>query len=80
MFFSSQELYRLYMDREDIADNLVRRWKDEVRGALEVSVMLVDKIEEVYSQAVIQEDDQTTFDFEVALKSTQYKGYLMAVS
>jgi hypothetical protein len=29
------------MDREDIADNLVRKWKNEVRNALEVSILLV---------------------------------------
>ena len=43
--FSTTELYRMYMDREDIADNLLRRWKDVVRGALEVSVNLVKLIE-----------------------------------
>jgi hypothetical protein len=36
------------MDRDDIADNLVRKWKDDVKGALEVSVNLVAKIDEVY--------------------------------
>ena len=43
--FSTTDLYRMYMDREDIADNLLRRWKDIVRGALEVSVNLVKLIE-----------------------------------
>ncbi len=46
--FDNAGLYRLYMDRDDIADNLVRKWKSEVRGALEVSVNLIPKIEEVY--------------------------------
>jgi hypothetical protein len=32
--FSGDDLYRFYMDRDDIADNLVRRWKGEARGAL----------------------------------------------
>jgi hypothetical protein len=45
------------MDKEDIADNLVRKWKSEVRGALEVSVNLVAKIQEVYSQAIVEEED-----------------------
>jgi hypothetical protein len=26
--FSTVDLYRMYMDREDIADNMLRRWKD----------------------------------------------------
>ena len=51
--FSTTDLYRMYMDREDIADNLLRRWKDIVRNALEVSVNLVKLIEQVYEQAII---------------------------
>ena len=43
--FSTSEMYRMYMDREDIADNLLRKWKEAVRGALEVSVILVTAIE-----------------------------------
>jgi hypothetical protein len=39
--FDTSQLYRLYMDRDDIADNLVRRWKNAVRPALEVSEGLV---------------------------------------
>lgn len=42
--FNIGSLYRIYMDKEDIADNLVRKWKSEVRGALEVSVNLIAKI------------------------------------
>jgi hypothetical protein len=42
--FDPQQLYRLYMDRDDIAENLVRRWKNNVRPALEVSEKLVNKI------------------------------------
>jgi hypothetical protein len=55
--FNINDLYRLYMDREDIADNLVRKWKSEVRGALEVSVNLIPKIEDVYNQAIVEEDE-----------------------
>ena len=46
--FSPHDIYRLYMDREDIADNLVRRWNSEVRHPLEVSANLVQKIIEVF--------------------------------
>lgn len=46
--FNLNEVYRLYMDREDIADNLVRRWSSEVHDALEVSSNLVLKIIEVF--------------------------------
>ena len=46
--FNLKEIYRLYMDREDIADNLVRRWNYEVHDPLEVSSNLVQKIIEVF--------------------------------
>ena len=51
--FSTVDLYRMYMDREDIADNMLRRWKDQVRNALEVSANLVPLIEGVYEQAIV---------------------------
>jgi hypothetical protein len=41
--FNISELYRLYMDRDDKPDNLVRRWNNEVHDALEVSSNLVKK-------------------------------------
>lgn len=44
------------MDRDDIADNMLRRWKDSVRGALEVSANLVPLIEQVYEIAILQND------------------------
>lgn len=43
----------MYMDREDIADNMLRRWRDSVRGALEVSSNLVSMIEKVYEAAIV---------------------------
>jgi hypothetical protein len=51
--FSTVDLFRMYMDREDIADNMLRRWKDQVRNALEVSANLVKLIETVYEQAIV---------------------------
>ena len=55
--FSNKDLYRMYMDREDIADNMLRRWKDQVRGALEVSGNLVKMIEQVYEQSIVNPED-----------------------
>ena len=46
--FNTNELYRMYMDRDDVADNLTRKWKGEARNALDVSSKLVLKIGEVY--------------------------------
>ncbi len=53
MDFSKVDIFRMYMDREDIADNLMRRWRDSVRGALEVSANLVKMIEKVYEAAIV---------------------------
>ena len=81
--FSTVDLYRMYMDREDIADNMLRRWKDQVRNALEVSANLVKLIEQVYEQAIVAQDGgededgqeqgdqpECMIDAENALKST----------
>jgi hypothetical protein len=55
--FSKVDLYQMYMDREDIADNMLRRWRDQVRGALEVSANLVTLIDQFYQQAIVQGDE-----------------------
>lgn len=55
--FNLNEVYRLYMDREDIADNLVRRWSSEVHDPLDVSSNLVMKIIEVFQEAVVTDED-----------------------
>ena len=51
--FTTTDLYQMHMDREDIADNMLRRWKDSVRGALEVSAQLVPLIEQLYEVAIV---------------------------
>jgi hypothetical protein len=48
----------MHMDRDDIADNMLRRWKDSVRGALEVSANLVPLIEQVYETSIIQNEEE----------------------
>jgi len=57
------------MDREDIADNMVRIWKSEPRNALEVAANLITKICDVYSQALVDDDEQNILDVETAIKS-----------
>lgn len=39
--FEISMLYRMYMDREDLPDNMVRRFKDKPREALKVSISIV---------------------------------------
>jgi hypothetical protein len=60
--FSNVDLYRMYMDREDIADNMLRRWREPVRNALEVSANLVKSIEAVYEQAIVAGGDEAEED------------------
>lgn len=45
-------LYKFYEDREDIADNLLRPWKQDVGNALSESVELIKLIELIYSEAI----------------------------
>lgn len=41
-------LYRFYMDRDDIADNLIKKWNGDAGDALEVSTNLVNLATDVY--------------------------------
>jgi uncharacterized protein (DUF1919 family) len=51
--FNINNLYRFFMDRDDIAENQVKKWKDEpgdprFKNPIEVSVNLVALITDVY--------------------------------
>ena len=46
--FEITGLFRMYMDRDDIPDNMVRRFKDKPRAALEVSMQLVSMAEDLF--------------------------------
>ena len=67
--FVEGELYRFYMDRDDIADNLVRRWKDDVHDPLEMSINIVQKIKEVYRLSMDEENDKCIINVKLALHS-----------
>lgn len=56
--FNINNLYRFYMDRTDIADNQVKRWKDKPGNPIEVSANLVNLISEVYSVAIVENEDE----------------------
>ena len=73
-------LYRFYEDREDIASNLLRPWKGEVSNAIDVSSELVRLIEEIYKEALYEDDEYTEIQAEEALKSSKYNSYLTKVS
>jgi hypothetical protein len=75
-----QVLYRFYEDREDIASNLLRPWKGDVSNAVEVSSELVKLVEEIYKEALYEEDEYTEIRAEEALKSSKYNSYLTKIS
>jgi hypothetical protein len=41
-FFAQEDIYRMQMDRDDIADNTLKRWKQEVRDPITCSSELVE--------------------------------------
>jgi len=77
--FSLNDLYRFYFDSETIADNMLRTWQDEPGEALSVSIQLVEKAEELYCNAIVNDEDgDTVLDVDAAMKSTEYKTYICA--
>jgi len=86
--FNMSNFYRFHMDRDDIADNLVKEWKENVGDPLEVSMNLVSLATDVYQQAIVEdeedgegdEDDLNTIDVAAALKSAEQKKYINAVA
>lgn len=47
--FSNTDLYRLYTDNEDIANNMLFRWKERANFALDVSSNLVKMVDAAYN-------------------------------
>jgi hypothetical protein len=46
--FNINNYYRFHMDRDDIADNMIKKWKGNVGNPLEISTNLVNLATEVY--------------------------------
>ena len=50
-----------------------RTWREEPGEAYEVSVQLINLVEEMYASAiVVDEEGDQVLDVEVAIKSTEY--------
>lgn len=76
-------LYKFYEDRDDIADNMLRPWKGEVKSnkyALEVSAELVQMIEEIYMACIVETEDEPEIHPEKGLQSQTYESYIEKVS
>lgn len=52
-YFDKVELYRFYFDKDNLADNCRRKYMGKVGNAVDVSIKLVDLIDQVYAQALI---------------------------
>ena len=77
--FEKLELYRFYFDRDDIADNQVRKHIEKPMNALKCSQNLLKLADLLYEQAHEEdEDDENSInlDVEKALTSSEYKNYL----
>lgn len=74
------------MDRDDIADNQVKKWKEDPGDPIEVSVNLVALVTELYQMAIVEDDEdgedggEQVLDVDAALKSQEYKKYINACS
>ena len=85
---SPDGLYRFYVDRQDIADNMLKKWQGERPGhPIEVSKNLVDLATDLYQQAIVDEEEEeeqqdsgeeneSIIDVDKALTSGEYKKYL----
>ena len=79
-FFGQNDLYRFHFDKDHIADNMMRNWRQEPGDAYEVSIQLVKRAEELYSCAIIQDEEgDPVVDVDLALKSNEYKTYINAI-
>lgn len=85
--FNVNNLYRFFMDRDDIADNQHKKFKNKPGDPVEVSKNLINLISEVYQVAIVEDDEEEEaseqeqiLDIEHALQSQEYKKYINACS
>ena len=76
---TNDPLYTFYEDREDLADNMLRTYKGQIGGALEVSVHLIKLIEEIYRLAIVEVEFTTKIIAEKALRSKKFENYISEV-
>lgn len=74
------------MDRTDIADNLVKKWRNKPGDPIEVSEKLITLISDVYRVAIVEDEEEEDgeepeqiCDVEQALLSKEYKKFINAV-
>ena len=76
-FFGQNDLYRFQFLQNEGADNMIRTWREEPGEAYEVSVNLILLVEEMYANAIVtDEEGDQVLDVEVAIKSTEYQGFI----
>ena len=79
--FSTKNLYRFSIDRDNIADNKVKNWTGPGGDALLVSQNLINLATELYQKALYEDEEgQQEIDGETALRSGEYRKFLKAIS
>jgi hypothetical protein len=59
---------------------MIRTWREEPGEAYEVSVNLILLVEEMYANAIVtDEEGDQVLDVEVAIKSTEYQGFIKSI-
>jgi hypothetical protein len=78
--FEQKEIYRFYFDSDTVAENMLRTcWKTDAGEPLATSIALVQKIEELYCNAIVQDEEgDNVLDVDTAMKSKEYKSYIQA--
>lgn len=76
--FEQKDIYRFYFDSDTVAENMLRTcWKTDAGEPLAVSIALVQKIEELYCNAIVQDEEgDNVLDVDTAMKSKEYKSYI----
>ena len=77
---SNSPMYQFYEDRENLAANMLRPYKGNVKSAIEESFELVKIIEDVYREAIVEFDTGHKILAEKALISQQYENYIWNVA
>ena len=75
--FDINDLYRFRFDSDEIADNMVRTWGQEVGDPFEVSTSLVQKAIEMYQSGIFEDEEgDQIIDVEKAMHKPAYQSYI----
>ena len=76
----AQHYIIFYEDRDDIPSNMIIPWKNEIGNPIAISAELVKLIEEIFSEAFIEDEDQHILIAEQAISSSKFESFLSKIS